>query len=220
MLKYTTIIFDLDGTLMNTLDDLTISTNHALSQMGLPTRTIDEVRQFLGNGVRKLIEMAVPENTSEDMIERVITCFLQHYTFHCKDHSKPYDGILSLLSSLKGMGCRMAIVSNKPDIEVKKLNSEHFADYIDVALGENEKSGIPRKPSPAMVFEAIVQLGSEPEQCLYVGDSDVDILTARNAGIDCLSVTWGFKTAEFLSQFGATRMIDSPSEMLEVIKEG
>ena len=166
MLKYTTIIFDLDGTLMNTLDDLTISTNHALSQMGLPTRTIDEVRQFLGNGVRKLIEMAVPENTSEDMIERVITCFLQHYTTHCKDHS------------------------------------------------------IPRKPSPAMVFEAIAQLGSEPEQCLYVGDSDVDILTARNAGIDCLSVTWGFKTAEFLSQFGATRMIDSPSEMLDVIKEG
>lgn len=217
MSKYTTIIFDLDGTLMNTLDDLTISTNHALSQMGFPTRTIDEVRQFLGNGVRTLIEMALPEKTTEDTIERTISCFLQHYTSHCKDHSRPYDGILELLSSLKKMGVKMAIVSNKPDVEVKKLNAEHFAEFIDVALGENEKSGIPRKPSPAMVYEAINQLGSEPEKCLYVGDSDVDILTARNAGIDCLSVTWGFKTAEFLSQFGATRMIDSPSEMLEVI---
>ena len=220
MSKYTTIIFDLDGTLMNTLDDLTISTNHALSQMGFTTRTIDEVRQFLGNGVRTLIEMALPEKTTEDTIERTISCFLQHYTSHCKDHSRPYDGILELLSSLKKMGVKMAIVSNKPDVEVKKLNAEHFAEFIDVALGENEKSGIPRKPSPAMVYEAINQLGSEPEKCLYVGDSDVDILTARNAGIDCLSVTWGFKTAEFLSQFGATRMIDSPSEMLEVIKEG
>lgn len=217
MSKYTTIIFDLDGTLMNTLDDLTISTNYALSQMGFPTRTIDEVRQFLGNGVRTLIEMALPDNTSEEMIESMISCFLQHYTLHCKDHSRPYDGILELLSSLKKKGIQMAIVSNKPDVEVKKLNAEHFAEFIDVALGENEKSGIPRKPSPAMVYEAINQLGAEPEKSLYVGDSDVDILTARNAGIDCLSVTWGFKTAEFLSQFGATKMIDSPSEMLEVI---
>lgn len=217
MSKYTTIIFDLDGTLMNTLDDLTISTNHALSQMGFTTRTIDEVRQFLGNGVRTLIEMALPEETTEDTIERTISCFLQHYTSHCKDHSRPYDGILELLSSLKKMGVKMAIVSNKPDVEVKKLNAEHFAEFIDVALGENEKSGIPRKPSPAMVYEAINQLGSEPEKCLYVGDSDVDILTARNAGIDCLSVTWGFKTAEFLSQFGATKMIDSPSQMLKII---
>lgn len=217
MSKYTTIIFDLDGTLMNTLDDLTISTNHALSQMGFPTRTIDEVRQFLGNGVRTLIEMALPEKTTEDTIERTISCFLQHYTLHCKDHSRPYDGILELLSSLKKMGVKMAIVSNKPDVEVKKLNAEHFAEFIGVALGENEKSGIPRKPSPAMVYEAINQLGSEPEKCLYVGDSDVDILTARNAGIDCLSVTWGFKTAEFLSQFGATKMIDAPSQMLKMI---
>lgn len=217
MSKYTTIIFDLDGTLMNTLDDLTISTNHALSQMGFTTRTIDEVRQFLGNGVRTLIEMALPEKTTEDTIERTISCFLQHYTSHCKDHSRPYDGILELLSSLKKMGVKMAIVSNKPDVEVKKLNAEHFAEFIDVALGENEKSGIPRKPSPAMVYEAINQLGAEPEKCLYVGDSDVDILTARNAGIDCLSVTWGFKTAEFLSQFGAAKMIDAPSQMLKII---
>lgn len=174
MSKYTTIIFDLDGTLMNTLDDLTISTNHALSQMGFTTRTIDEVRQFLGNGVRTLIEMALPEKTTEDTIERTISCFLQHYTSHCKDHSRPYDGILELLSSLKKMGVKMAIVSNKPDVEVKKLNAEHFAEFIDVALGENEKSGIPRKPSPAMVYEAINQLGAEPEKSLYVGDSDVE----------------------------------------------
>lgn len=217
MPKYTAIIFDLDGTLMNTLDDLTISTNHALSQMGFPTRTIDEVRQFLGNGVRTLIEMALPENSTEDTIERTISCFLQHYTSHCKDHSRPYDGILELLGTLKKMGIKMAIVSNKPDVEVKKLNAEHFAAFIDVALGENEKSGIPRKPSPAMVYEAINQLDAESGKCLYVGDSDVDIMTARNAGIDCLSVTWGFKTAEFLSQFGATKMIDVPSQMMGMI---
>lgn len=217
MSKYTAIIFDLDGTLMNTLDDLAISTNHALSQNGFPTRTIEEVRKFVGNGVRKLIERAVPDNTPSDVIDIVLDNFHKHYAMHCKDHSKPYDGIIPLLSTLKSTGCKMAIVSNKPDSEVKKLNAEYFAEFITVALGENEKNGIPRKPAPAMVFEAMNQLDVKSETCLYVGDSDVDIMTARNAGIECLSVTWGFKTSEFLKQFGATLIIDSPLEMLSVI---
>ncbi len=217
MSKYSTIIFDLDGTLMNTLDDLAISTNYALSQNGFPTRTVEEVRSFVGNGVRKLIERAVPENTSEENIKATLLCFHQHYKVHCKDHSKPYDGIISLLSSLKKKGVKMAIVSNKPDSEVKKLNAEYFSEYIEVALGENEKCGIPRKPSPEMVFEAMKQLQSSLSSTLYVGDSEVDIMTARNAGIDCLSVTWGFKSADFLTQFGATQMIDTPSEMEKII---
>lgn len=217
MSKYTTIIFDLDGTLMNTLDDLAISTNYALSQTGLPERTVEEVRRFVGNGVRKLIERAVPENTSAEVVNSVLSCFHHHYMIHCKDHSRPYDGIMSLLDSLKNRGVKMAIVSNKPDSGVKSLNAEYFAEFIDVALGENEKAGIPRKPSPEMVYEVIKQLGVSAETCLYVGDSEVDIMTARNAGIDCLSVTWGFKDADFLTQNGATRMIDTPLELLEVL---
>ncbi len=221
MPKYSTIIFDLDGTLMNTLDDLAISTNYALSQNGFPTRTLEEVRGFVGNGVRKLIERAVPENTSVEKVNSVLSCFHQHYLLHCRDHSRPYDGIIDLLSELKKRGIKIAIVSNKPDSGVKQLNKEYFAEYIDVALGENEKAGIPRKPAPEMVYEAMKQLTSTSSlassSTLYVGDSDVDIMTARNAGIDCLSVTWGFKTREFLTQFGATKMIDAPSEMLEII---
>lgn len=216
-MKYTTFIFDLDGTLMNTLDDLAISTNFALSQNGFPTRTVEEVRQFVGNGVRKLIERAVQENTSVEMIDNVFSSFCEHYASHCKDHSKPYDGILSLLDSLKRHGCKMAIVSNKPDGEVKKLNAEYFAEFIDVALGENEKAGIPRKPAPEMVYEAMKQLGVSSDDCLYIGDSDVDIMTARNSGIDCLSVTWGFKTTEFLREFGATQMVDAPMEIMEYV---
>jgi len=217
MSKYSTIIFDLDGTLMNTLDDLAISTNYALSQNGFPTRTVEEVRGFVGNGVKKLIERAVPENTSVEKVNSVLATFHQHYLLHCRDHSRPYDGILELLGSLKKMGIKMAIVSNKPDSGVKQLNAEYFAEYIDVALGENEKAGIPRKPAPEMVYEAMKQLLSTPASTLYVGDSDVDIMTARNAGIDCLSVTWGFKTTEFLTQFGATMMIDAPSEMMNYV---
>lgn len=214
MSKYSTIIFDLDGTLMNTLDDLAISTNYALSQNGFPTRTVEEVRGFVGNGVKKLIERAVPENTTVEKVNDVLATFQQHYLLHCRDHSKPYDGILELLGSLKKKGIKMAIVSNKPDSGVKQLNAEYFAEFIDVALGENEKAGKPRKPAPEMVFEAMKQLSSTPASTLYVGDSDVDIMTARNAGIDCLSVTWGFKTTEFLTQFGATMMIDAPSELI------
>lgn len=217
MTKYTTVIFDLDGTLMFTLEDLTISTNHALSENGFPTRTIEEVRSFVGNGVRKLIERALPENSSSEIVDRVHLSFHRHYKVHCNDHSKPYDGIIELLESLKRSGIKMAIVSNKPDGEVKKLNEVYFAEYIDVALGENEKAGIPRKPAPEMVYEAMKQLESLPENCLYVGDSDVDIMTARNAEIDCLSVTWGFKTTEFLKQIGATRIIDVPSQLLNEI---
>lgn len=213
-----TIIFDLDGTLMDTLVDLSASTNFALAQVGLPTRSIDEVRSFVGNGVRKLIERAVPHEASTELLDRVFAEFRKHYAAHCKDHSAPYSGILNALGALQKAGYRMAIVSNKPDAEVKKLNQQFFAQFISVALGENEAAGIPKKPAPQMVDEAMRQLGVQKDECIYVGDSDVDILTAHNAGLDCLSVTWGFRSEEFLLQHGASHIIHTPSQILPFLQ--
>lgn len=212
--RYTTIIFDLDGTLMNTLEDLAISANYALRQMHFPSRSVAEVCAFVGNGVRKLIERAVPAGTTAEELEATFCHFREHYAIHCKDHSAPYNGIIRLLEGLAEGNYKMAIVSNKPDKEVKNLNGQFFSQYISVAMGENEMGGIPKKPAPEMVFAAMRELGSSPAECLYVGDSDVDIQTARNAGIDCLSVAWGFRSAEFLLQNGATHVIDEPSQML------
>lgn len=216
--KYTTVIFDLDGTLMDTLADLAASTNYALAQMGFQTRSVDEVRNFVGNGVRKLIERAVPADTTENQLNEVFAHFRTHYAAHCKDNSAPYAGIPGVLAQLQKQGFKMAIVSNKPDAEVKQLNSQFFADSIRVAMGENEQAGIPKKPSPEMVAEAMRLLGSAQHECLYVGDSDVDILTAQNAGIDCLSVTWGFRSAEFLTRHGALHFVDQPSQLLDFLK--
>lgn len=216
--KYTTVIFDLDGTLMDTLVDLAASTNYALDQLGFPTRSINEVRSFVGNGVRKLIERAVPAGITECQLNEVFACFRTHYKVHCKDNSAPYAGIPAVLEQLRALGFKMAIVSNKPDAEVKQLNSEFFANCIGVAMGENEQAGIPKKPSPEMVLEAMRLLGCGMQECLYVGDSDVDIQTARNAGIDCLSVTWGFRSADILASHGALHMVDQPSQLLEFLR--
>ena len=215
--KYTTVIFDLDGTLMDTLADLAASTNYALSEMGFPTRSVDEVRAFVGNGVRKLVERAVPAGVGAVCVDEVLALFRSHYALHCKDHSAPYEGILEALAGLSRMDFKMAIVSNKPDSEVKQLNNEFFSHYIDVAVGENELAGIPKKPSPDMLVAAMRLLGSNKADCLYVGDSDVDILTASNAGVDCLSVTWGFRSADFLKQHGAQHLIERPSQLLDFL---
>ncbi len=215
--KYTTVIFDLDGTLMDTLADLAASTNYALSEMGFPTRSVDEVRAFVGNGVRKLVERAVPAGVGASCVDEVLALFRTHYTLHCKDHSAPYEGIADTLARLRNAGFQMAIVSNKPDSEVKQLNREFFAGLIEVAVGENEKAGIPKKPSPEMLEGAMRLLGAEKDKCLYVGDSDVDILTATNAGVDCLSVTWGFRSADFLVAHGAVHLVDRPSQLLDFL---
>lgn len=216
--RYTTVIFDLDGTLMNTLADLAASANHALRLSGFPVRSVEEVRSFVGNGVRKLIERAVPQGVSAEQLERVFADFRNHYAAHCRDTSAPYAGVVEAVEELHRMGIRMAIVSNKPDAEVKKLNQEFFSRHISVALGENEAAGIGKKPAPDMVRLALEELGVSAGGALYVGDSDVDIATARNSGLPCLSVSWGFRSEVFLLQHGATHIIHSPSQLPGFVK--
>lgn len=210
---YKAAIFDLDGTLMDSLQDLWLSVNHALSQMGFPKRSIDEVRQFVGNGVGKLVQRAVPEGTEEALTEQCLQLFKQHYVEHCREHTAPYDGIIPLLQTLQQQGIRTAIVSNKLQSGVDELAHEHFKGIIDVAIGERE--GIRRKPAPDMVDLAVRLLDMEKTDCLYMGDSDVDVQTAMNAGMDCVAVLWGFRSRDVLLQAGATRFVQHPAELLE-----
>lgn len=212
-----TIIFDLDGTLLNTLDDLARSTNYALSQYNYPTRTTDQVRSFVGNGIRLLIERALPDKVSDDEFEKVFATFKEHYMIHCNDQTGAYEGIPELLKKLKGHHIKMAIVSNKADAATKELHELYFKGLIDVAIGENEAAGIRKKPSADMVIEALRELGSTSSEAIYVGDSDVDIDTAANANMDCISCSWGFRSIEFLKEHGATHIINKPDELLNFI---
>ncbi len=207
------IIFDLDGTILNTLDDLADSTNYALRVSRFPTRTIEEVRCFVGNGIRKLIERAVPEGTAQDMVEKVLADFTVHYGEHCADKTRPYEGIEEVITRLREMGCMTAVVSNKADFAVQELCEQYFPGLFDYVVGERE--GIRRKPSPDSVLAVLDKLGTAKEETVYVGDSDVDIQTAQNAGIDILSVEWGFRDKEFLLKHGAVKLIQSPQELLE-----
>jgi len=210
-----TIIFDMDGTVLDTLEDLTASVNHVLSAFGMPARTKEEYRRFFGNGIRYALECAVPKGTSGDVIDRMIPLFREHYDEHCLDSTGPYDGILELMGSLKDRGYRMAIVSNKIDSAVKELNRRFFSAYVDAAIGES--SGIRRKPAPDTVFKAMEKLGSSKEECIYVGDSEVDYQTAINAGIPSISVLWGFRDREFLEKIGAKVFANTPGELLDII---
>ena len=215
---YKALIFDLDGTLTDSLQDLWLSTNHALRAMGWPGRTLDEVRRFVGNGVHLLIERAVPQGTDPRSLERCFQEFRAHYVEHCMDHTAPYAGIPDMLAALDRAGYRMAIVSNKLQVGVSVMHSQHFAQHVHVAIGEHE--GVRRKPAPDMVLEAIGQLGVRREECVYVGDSDVDILTACNAGLPCISVLWGFRDREFLLAHGAATLAGSPADILHILESG
>jgi phosphoglycolate phosphatase len=214
-MKYDTLLFDLDGTLFDTLDDLRNSVNHALKSAGFAERSREEIRTFVGNGVRNLMLKAVPEGTSEERFEAVFAEFRAYYALHCRDCSCPYPQIPALLEALKERGCRMAVISNKSDAEVKRLVEEYAHGFFLAAVGD--RPGIPRKPAPDAVLRTMEELGATPERTLYVGDSEVDILTARHAGLDCMAVTWGFRTREELIRAGATALIDSPLELLEHI---
>ena len=211
MKHYTTVIFDLDGTLLDTLEDLTDSVNYALTDAGYPGHTIEEVRMMVGNGVRTLLERAVPAGISTEAFEAVFAAFKEHYDQHCNDHTHPYDGIPELLHTLKAQGFRLAIVSNKVDSAVKTLRALYFNETIPVAIGEKE--GICRKPAPDTVVTALQELGASASDAVYVGDSDVDIQTAANAGMDCISVSWGFRDTAFLKAHGASLIIDHPQEL-------
>ena len=209
------IIFDLDGTLLNTLDDLAASTNHALRACGYPARTTEEVRQFVGNGVGKLIERAVPVDTAAEDMERCLTYFRRHYADHCLDCTVPYPGIQAMLSELHQQGIAMAIVSNKLQPAVAELNQRYFAPTISIAVGETEQ--LRRKPAPDMLQQAMRIMGATETDTIYVGDSEVDVLTAQAAHLPCISVTWGFRDRDFLLRHGATTLISTPQQLIDYV---
>lgn len=209
------IIFDLDGTLLNTLGDLQTSTNYALGTYGFPLRTKEEVRRFVGNGVEMLIRRALPSSATEEDFARCFAAFREHYAAHCYDTTAPYPGIMPMLRTLKDKGTKLAIVSNKLQLAVTELNERFFGSLVSVAIGERE--GVRRKPAPDMVLTAIKELGADICNCVYVGDSDVDIQTARNAGLPCLSVLWGFRSKDFLLEHGATTLISEPAEIINYL---
>lgn len=211
-----TIIFDLDGTLLNTLDDLCDSVNYALDKFGFPVRSIEEVRTFVGNGVKKLMERSVPLNTSNDTIDQCLTIFKEHYSNNMRIKTKPYEGIYETLNSLKEKGYKLAIVSNKYDKAVKELCKDYYSDFIQVAIGES--NGVNKKPAPDSIYAAIEELNASPENAIYVGDSEVDVQTAHNTGIPCIGVTWGFRKREVLKAEGADLIIDDPYELVDYLE--
>lgn len=212
---YKLAVFDMDGTILDTLEDLKDSTNFALEKCGYPTRSYDEVRRFVGNGIRKLIERAVPEGLTVEQIDRVHEVFTEHYKVHCADKTKAYDGIKPLLEKLRASGVKTAVVSNKADYGVQELCKEYFDGLFDYAVGERE--GIRRKPAPDAVNEALRVLGMSKSEAVYIGDSDVDFETAKNAELPCISVLWGFRDEEFLHEKGATLFVHDPAEIYDII---
>ena len=213
-MKYTTYIFDLDGTLLDTIHDLAASVNYALSVYNMPEHTVEEIRSFVGNGVRQLMIQAVPGGTDHPLFEEVLATFRYHYMEHSLDTTRPYEGIKKTLAALKTRGCRLAVVSNKMMAATQSLCRHFFPDLIEIAVGEDEAAGIRKKPAPDTVIEALRQLGVDKSNAVYVGDSDVDLQTARNSGLPCISVLWGFRDKEFLIENGATTFVDAPSEIL------
>lgn len=212
MKKYDTYIFDLDGTLLDTLQDLAASTNFALRQAGMPEKTTDEVRRFVGNGVRLLMERAIPDGAANAKFESTYQAFRMHYMEHNLDTTKPYPGIMETLQRLKTEGKNVAVVSNKFYAATQELARHFFPDTVEVAIGERE--GIRKKPAPDTVMEALRQLGVSAEGAVYIGDSEVDVATARNCSMPCISVLWGFRDEAFLREQGATTFVRSPLEIL------
>ena len=210
---YNVYIFDLDGTLLDTLHDLASSVNYALQTHGMPTHSVDAIRGFVGNGVRLLMERAVPDGAQNPQFEAAFATFRQHYMQHSLDTTCPYPGIAEMLHQLKQRGCRLAVVSNKMMAATQDL-VRHFFPEIEVAIGEHEAEGIRKKPAPDTVFQALRQLGVGKEQAVYVGDSDVDLQTARNSGLPCISVLWGFRSRDFLLAHGATTFAERPADIL------
>jgi len=207
-------IFDLDGTLLNTLNDLAASTNYALRSAGMPEHSVEDVRRFVGNGVKKLMERAIPDGLENPKFDETYATFRRHYLEHSLDTTKPYEGIPEVLAELKRRGKKLAIVSNKFYAATQELAKHFFPETIQVAIGEREN--IHKKPAPDTVLEAMRQLGVGKEGSIYIGDSDVDIDTAKNVGIPCISVLWGFRDKDFLISHGATHLIKTPKELLEL----
>lgn len=217
MNKKDTVVFDLDGTLLNTLEDLKNSVNYAMIQCGYPEHTLEEVRKYVGNGILLLMQRAIPGGKEDPCFDRAFALFKEHYGKHCNDTTKPYPGIMELIRTLKENEIKIAIVSNKADFAVKELNDIYFKNLISVAIGEKESEGIRKKPAPDTVIEALKELNSTVEKSVYIGDSEVDIQTARNSDMDEILCSWGFRGEQFLKQNGAKIIIKEPREILTLI---
>lgn len=211
---YKTVIFDLDGTLLNTLTDLASAVNFALKSFGFPSRTVEEVRSFIGNGVKKLMERSTPDGTSEKVNAECLDCFRGYYLQHMADTTAPYEGMAQLIEALKSKGIKTAVVSNKLHSAVTELCEDYFKG-IDEAVGVSEESE--RKPNPVNVFRVMEHMALSQGECIYVGDSEVDVMTAHNAGLKCIGVTWGFRDEAELKKAGADFIAHTANDVLKLV---
>ena len=214
-MKYELIIFDMDGTILDTLEDLKNSMNYTLRLHNMPERTLVEIRSFVGNGIRKLIERAVISGTLENKIDEIHKDFMTHYEVHCADFTRPYDGVNELIAELRKRGYKTAVVSNKADGAVQDLCVQYFPNLFDLAIGERPE--LAKKPAPDMVNLALNELNISREKAIYIGDSDVDVSTAQNSNLDMIAVDWGFRTREFLMEQGAETIVSKPEEILGLV---
>ena len=217
-MRYQLAIFDLDGTILDTLEDLADSLNHALATAGYPKRTLAEVRAFVGNGLLMLVKRALPADVSEEVAQEVLKELKAYYKVHCADKTKPYDGVLKMLDALKEQGMRLAVVSNKADYAVQILCEQYFGGIFDVTAGEKEN--VKKKPEPDAVFAVLDELQTAREYAVYIGDSEVDILTAKNAGVDGIFVDWGFRDADYLKECGAENPVSTIEELQRLLLAG
>ena len=214
MKEYKAYIFDLDGTLLDTLEDLADAVNYAMRKNGFPERSLSEVRSFVGDGMRLLVKRSSPEGIEDAALEQAFADFRDYYSVHYMDKTKPYPGIEAMLRALKAQGKRLCVISNKVDYAVKLLMDQFFPGFFETVLGERE--GIRRKPAPDSLLAVMEELGLSKEECVYIGDSDTDILTAKNAGIDPISVSWGFRTEDFLKSHGAEKIVNKVEDLLRI----
>ena len=210
-MRYKAVLFDMDGTVLDTLSDLTDAVNHTLRLFNMPERTKAECASMLGNGAAYLISHAVPEGTPDSKVKEVLEVYAPYYDSHCRIKTAPYDGIVALMQKLRAQGCRLAVISNKQDSAVKPLAQSYFPGLLEIAVGES--ATVRRKPNPDAVLSALRQLGVEREDAVYVGDTEVDVATARNAGLDIAAVTWGFRTHAQVAETGAENVFDTVEEL-------
>ena len=214
-MRYNTIVFDLDGTLLNTLEDLCDSVNVIMERFGWKTHSLEEIRRFVGNGIGKLMERATPEGRKNPQFEEAFEAFRAYYTDHCQIKTRAYDGVVDLMNELKENGAKLAIVSNKNDAAVKELNEIYFSGCVSAAIGEVE--GRQRKPAPDEVYAALEELGSTKDEAVYIGDYEVDYATASASGLPCVLVSWGFRDKELLESFDAEKVVDNVKDLREFL---
>ena len=214
-MKYTTVIFDMDGTILYTLDDLTDAVNYALKKMGYPLKNVEQVKGFVGNGVKKLIERCLPQMATKEEFDKSYDYFSEYYKVHCYDKTRSYRGVKELIALLKEKSFKTAVVSNKDDYAVKELCKTFFNGLFDSELGVTDS--IAKKPAPDLCEIALKELNSTKSEAVYVGDSDVDFMTAKNTGLKFIGVSWGFKGREFLENLGSETVVDNPEEIFTLL---